>query len=82
MKLSTCLIGAPVVAAAVVLAVANRQTVTVSLDPFYVTEPSPALSLRMPLFLALFAAVGVGSILGGVAALWSRRRRAPVDKNP
>lgn len=75
MRLSTYLLGVPVVVVAAVVAVANRQTVVFSLDPFSLSAPSPALSLHIPLFLLLFVAVALGALLGGVAAMWSRRSR-------
>jgi len=50
----------------VVFAVANRQTVVISFDPFDQTQPM--LAVGLPLFaLILFLVVG-GVILGGVAA--------------
>ncbi|MDJ1158884.1 lipopolysaccharide assembly protein LapA domain-containing protein [Chelatococcus sp. SYSU_G07232] len=60
----------------VLLAVANRAPVVLSLDPF--SAEAPALSLTLPLFLLLFAAVMLGVLVGGVAA-WlaqSKHRRA------
>jgi uncharacterized integral membrane protein len=56
----------------VMFAVANRETITVSFDPF---DPAqPALSLKMPLFLLIFALVGLGVLVGGIAA-WMRQSR-------
>jgi len=50
----------------VVFAVANRQTVVISFDPF--DQVHPMLAVGLPLFaLILFLVVG-GVILGGVAA--------------
>ncbi len=60
----------------VLLAIANRGPVRLSLDPF--SADAPVLSYEVPLFLVLFGAVMIGVILGGVAA-WlgqSRHRRA------
>jgi hypothetical protein len=50
----------------IAIAVANRQTVTVILNPL--SAPDDALSLQGPLFVFLFAALLVGFILGGLAA--------------
>lgn len=60
----------------VLLAVANRTAVTVSLDPFAGTAPS--FSITLPLFVVLFAAVALGVILGGTASwlVQGRNRRA------
>jgi len=65
----------PVTIVVVVLSVANRSLVTFSLDPFSAT---PALSLTAPFFFFLFASLGLGILLGGVAT-WigqGRWRRA------
>jgi len=74
-RLSTYLIGVPVVVVTAMVAVANRQIVTFSLDPFSLREPSEALSVRMPLFVLLILALAVGVALGGIAGRWSRSRR-------
>lgn len=73
MRLSTYFLGVPVVVAAAVVAVANRQSVVFSLDPF--SPGASALSFSAPLFLFLFAAVAVGVVLGGVTAALSRHTR-------
>jgi uncharacterized integral membrane protein len=53
-------------------AVANRQIVTVSLDPF--DQANPALVLSQPLYLVAFALLIVGVVLGGCAA-WLRQAK-------
>lgn len=68
----------PLTVVVVVLSVANRALVTFSLDPISTT---PALSLTAPFFFFLFAALGIGILLGGVAAWigqskWRRAARA------
>ena len=75
MRFSTYLIGVPVVVVTAVVAIANRQMVTLSLDPFSLSHPSEALSVRMPLFVLVIAALVVGALLGGIAGRWPRRRR-------
>ena len=77
MRLSTYVIGIPAVAVAVVVAVANRQSVIFSLDPF--SRTSPALALRLPLFLLVFVVLGIGVLLGGLASLLSRKPPSPDD---
>jgi hypothetical protein len=74
-RLSTYVIGVPVVVVTAVVAIANRQMVTFSLDPFSLSHPSEALSVRMPLFVLLILTLAIGAALGGIAAMWSRRRR-------
>lgn len=75
----------PLAIVLVVLSVANRQAVTLSLDPFGV---APGLSMSAPFFVFLFAAVALGILVGGVAAWlrqghWrreARRERAEVER--
>ncbi|MGY2050221.1 LapA family protein [Methylobacterium sp. JK268] len=56
----------PVAVVVVLLAVANRQPVTLSFDPF--TEGAPVFSLTVPLYALLFAAVALGILVGGCGA--------------
>lgn len=56
----------PIAILIVLLAVANRQMVSLSLDPF--SQAAPEFSLAMPLFAVIFAAVMVGVVIGGIAA--------------
>lgn len=60
----------PLAVALVTLSVANRGLVPVTLDP--VNPGNPALTLALPLFVWLFAALGLG-ILVGSAATWLRQ---------
>lgn len=53
-------IGIPVVA----IALANKQMVQISADPF--GDASKALSLSLPLFLIIFGALIVGMVIGGL----------------
>ena len=62
----------PLAAVIVILSVANRQDVTVSLDPFH--GGAPALSFAAPLFVLLFGALVLGLVIGGVAT-WVRQGR-------
>ncbi|HSP26046.1 MAG TPA: LapA family protein [Saliniramus sp.] len=50
----------------ILLAIANRGDVTISFDPFSTVDPM--LAYTLPLWLALFAALFLGVIVGGVAA--------------
>ena len=53
-------------------AVANREIITVSFDPF--DSAHPALALRMPLFVLIFVLVAVGVVVGGIAA-WLKQHK-------
>jgi uncharacterized integral membrane protein len=65
-KFISALILVPLAIVLVVFAVANRQTVLISFDPF--DQAHPALSLSVPLFALILAMVIAGVIIGGVAA--------------
>jgi uncharacterized integral membrane protein len=56
----------------IAFAVANRQAVTVSFDPF--TAVSPAYAATLPLFAVIFAGLIVGVLIGGIAA-WIRQSK-------
>jgi uncharacterized integral membrane protein len=77
-KIVTAIIVVPLAVAFVAFAVANRQTVTVSFDPF--AAVSPAYAATLPLFAILFAVLILGVLIGGVAAwirqsMWRRAAR-------
>ena len=56
----------------VMFAVANREIITVSFDPF--DSVAPALAFKMPLFMLIFALVTVGVVVGGIAA-WLKQHK-------
>jgi uncharacterized integral membrane protein len=62
----------PLAVVIIAFAVANRQDVTVSLDPF--NPAVPAASVTKPLFVVILAVLIVGVIVGGIAA-WLRQTR-------
>jgi uncharacterized integral membrane protein len=62
----------PLAIVIVAFAVANRQIVTVSLDPF--SSEHPASSLTLPLFALIIVLLIVGVVIGGVAA-WLRQAK-------
>jgi hypothetical protein len=71
-KLVTIFVLAPLAVVIVMFAVANREVITVSFDPF---DPvHPALALNMPLFILIFILVGLGVLVGGIAA-WLRQHK-------
>jgi len=71
-KIAIALVLVPLAIALIVFAVANREIVTVSLDPF--DSAQPAWSVRMPLFVLIFVFLIAGVLLGGFAA-WLRQGR-------
>jgi uncharacterized integral membrane protein len=71
-KLVTFVILFPVAVIIVMFAVANRAIIAVSFDPF--DSVQPALTLQLPLFVLVFILVGLGVLIGGIAA-WLRQHR-------
>ena len=71
-KLARWLFVIPLGLVLVLLAVANRAPVTLSLDPF--SREAPAFAFQLPLFVALLVAVALGVVIGGVAAGIGRLR--------
>jgi uncharacterized integral membrane protein len=65
-KLISALILVPLAILFIVFAVANRQTVVVSFDPF--DQAQPMLAVGMPLFALILLLVVGGVIVGGIAA--------------
>jgi hypothetical protein len=74
LRLSTYFLLVPVIVIAAALAVANREMVPLSLDPF--SDAHPALVIQMPLFMLLFFTLLLGVLIGGMVALFSRRKRS------
>jgi uncharacterized integral membrane protein len=71
-KLVIWLVLVPLGIVILMFAVANRQLVTVSFDPF--NSVQPAASLTLPLFVLIFILVLLGVLIGGCAA-WMRQAR-------
>jgi uncharacterized integral membrane protein len=71
-KIVAALILVPLAVIIIAFAVANRQTVTVSLDPFSTDQPAAAVTL--PLFVLIIALLILGVIIGGMAA-WLRQSK-------
>ena len=69
-KIVTWIIIIPLTAAIIAFAVANRQTVTVSFDPF--SAANPAYAATLPLFVVIFVVLILGVFVGGIAA-WIRQ---------
>lgn len=66
------LIGVPVALIIIVAAVANREPVTFSLDPFSAVDPW--FSVELPLYAILVAAAIIGMLIGGTSA-WIGQRK-------
>jgi uncharacterized integral membrane protein len=71
-KLVTALILVPLAVVLAAFAVANRQTVVISFDPF--DQAHPAFALSVPLF-ALILALVIGGVIVGGAAAWLRQSK-------
>jgi uncharacterized integral membrane protein len=71
-KIVIAVVLVPLAIVMVMFAVANRATVTISLDPFDVAQP--AYALTMPLFLLVFLLIVLGVLIGGVAT-WLKQHR-------
>jgi hypothetical protein len=62
----------PVAIVLIALAVANREIVAFTLDPF--NPGNPALTVNLPFFIFLFAALALGMVVGSLAT-WVRQGR-------
>lgn len=71
-KLISIAVLVPLAIAIVMFAVANREIITVSFDPFDTVRP--AFAVKLPLFILIFILVGLGVFVGGIAA-WLRQSR-------
>lgn len=71
-KIIAAVILVPLAAVIIAFAVANRQIVTVSLDPF--SAEHPAASLTLPLFALVIVLLVLGVLIGGIAA-WLRQSK-------
>ncbi len=71
-RIASLLIIVPLAIVIVAFAVANRQSVTVSFDPF--SSASPAYAATVPLFVMIFVLLILGVLVGGVAA-WIRQAK-------
>ncbi len=71
-KIIAAIILVPLAVIIIAFAVANRQIVTVSLDPF--SAEHPAALLTLPLFALVLVLLVIGVFIGGTAA-WLRQSR-------
>lgn len=78
-RLVAAVVLVPVAVILIALAVSNRTPASFTIDPF--NPGNPALTVELPLFVWLFAALALGMIVGSVAT-WlkqGRYRRAAKD---
>ncbi|APX84445.1 GMP synthase [Methylorubrum extorquens] len=61
----------PIAVVVVLLAVANREAVTLSFDPF---SPEPVFSLVLPLYAVVFGSVALGILVGGIGSWLGQSR--------
>ncbi len=71
-RLVTIFIIVPLAAVLIALAVANRGPVDFTFDPF--NPGNPLMSVRLPLFIYIFAAMAVGLVLGSLATWFGQGR--------
>jgi uncharacterized integral membrane protein len=71
-KIVAAFILVPLAVVIIAFAVANRQIVTVSFDPF--SAERPAASLTLPLFALIIVLLVIGVLVGGTAT-WLRQAK-------
>lgn len=71
-RILTIIILVPVAIILIALAVANRGVTAFTLDPFH--PGNPGLTVELPLFIYLFAALALGMVVGSLAT-WLRQGR-------
>ncbi len=72
-KFLKLLVAVPIAVVILAFAVANRQDVSVSFDPFSDPQAS-AMAVTAPLFGLLFLALIIGVIVGGIATWFTQGR--------
>ncbi len=71
-RITLLLISFPVALLLITLAIANRHSVRMVLDPF--NPEAPVISISLPFFYYLFGALLIGVVAGG-AAVWLNQSR-------
>ena len=71
-KLFSLLIYAPIAIVLIILSVANRHWVVFNLDP--INPAQPFLSVSLPFFVFLFAALLAGLLLGGMITWFTQSK--------
>ena len=68
----TIVVFIPLAIVLIALAVANRAPTAFTIDPF--NPGNPGLTITLPLFIYLFAALALGLVIGSIAT-WFRQGR-------
>jgi Lipopolysaccharide assembly protein A domain len=71
-KLITAVVLVPLAILIVMFALANREIITISFDPF--DAANPAAVVKLPLFIIIFVLLGLGVLVGGIAAWLGQHR--------
>jgi uncharacterized integral membrane protein len=71
-RVALVVIVVPLAIVLIALAVANRELVAFTVDPF--NPGNPALTYTFPLFVFLFGALAIGMVIGSIAT-WIRQGR-------
>jgi uncharacterized membrane protein YciS (DUF1049 family) len=72
------LIAIPTALAIIAFAIANRQGVRVSFDPF--SREAPAYAIDAPLFAVALAALALGVLIGGVGAWLAQGKHRQAER--
>ena len=72
MKLVAWLVALPMALLGIVIAIANRSPVRVSLDP--TTADSSFLSVEVPLYVLIFLSIFIGMLIGS-STTWIKQRK-------
>jgi uncharacterized integral membrane protein len=78
LKFLKFLILAPIAIALVMFGVANRQNVTLLLDPF--ARGSDVPSITLPLFMFFFAVLAVGVVIGYVSSWFAAGKHRKAER--
>lgn len=77
-RLITLIITVPLAIVLIVLSVANRGVISLTLDPF--NPGNPAMSYHAPLFIWIFGSLLLGIIIGSALTWFSQRRHRKAAK--
>ena len=67
-KIVAAIVLVPLAVLIIAFAVANRQAVVISLDPFDAAQPAYSITIRF--FVPILGALIVGVLIGGTASWW------------
>ena len=69
---------APIAIILVLFGVANRQSITLLLDPF--ARAGEGFSITLPLFMFFFAVLGAGIVIGYIASWFAQGRHRKAER--